>query len=66
MKDRILEEIERYKRRVNSLETLIDDATDSLTISRLVTKKNVYMEVVIDLQRIIKDEEDYTAGLEEV
>lgn len=66
MKDRILEEIERYERRIESLKQLRDQATESLTTFRYDTKISIYRDVVIDLKRIVKDEEEHTAGLEKV
>lgn len=58
MKDRILEEIDRYERRVGSLLKLKDQSEESITTLRYDTKISIYRDVILDLKRIIKDEEN--------
>ena len=60
MKDRIQEEIESYEKRVVYLKKMHEEANDNLTKVRLAAKQGVYTDIITDLKRILRDEENKT------
>lgn len=58
MKDNIEELIDDYTRRVKALDLLNEQANDNLSKVRLGAKRMVYLDVIIDLKRMLKDAKD--------
>jgi len=58
MKEDIEDLIAAYKRRIANLEELLSSAHTEISRTRLVSKKNVYKTVVMDLTSILGDEQD--------
>ena len=56
--DDIKELIDDYERRVKALDLLHKQANDNLTKIRLSAKRMVYMDVITDFKRMVKDAQD--------
>jgi len=60
MKEDIEDLIAAYKRRIKSLSEMILVSNTEIGKTRLIAKKNVYKTVVLDLESLLKDEQDKT------
>jgi hypothetical protein len=58
MKDSIIDYIERLETRVKILEGMFKEATDHQTKVRLDTKKSVYKDIIVELKRLVEDDQD--------
>lgn len=58
MKDSIVDYIERLETRVKILEGMLKEATDYQTKIRLDTKRAVYRDTIVELKRLVEDDQD--------
>jgi predicted component of type VI protein secretion system len=57
MKKRIEELISDYERRLKELDKMLSEATDHQTKLRLEIKKGNYHSFIVDLRRLLKNED---------